>query len=159
MWEAIGSVLTNENAIAVLAFIMAAVLVVAFFAKIGLINVRTKSVRIGKDEKERAIIRRQIEWAHVYIMSLESKLIGNKKDDYFAKYILERVYDEVVKWVTFNHVATTGMYVEIKQEEVCALVYSFNINDEYKTQEFKKRMCNWTREVIERLVQIRELYQ
>ena len=81
-----------------------------------------------------------------------------KYNGYFTKYILERVYDKVVEWITFNHLTLKNEYIEIKQEEICSLIYGLGIGEEYKTPEFKKRICNWTREVIEHLVQIREVY-
>lgn len=158
MWETLGKVLTSPNAWGVLVFAAAVVAAAVFAVKSGAVAVRTKSLRIGGDERERAIIRQQTEWAHVFIMSLESKVTADTDRGYFAKYILESVYDKVVEWITFNHITTNSAYIEIKQEQICALVYSNGVKEQFKTKEFKQRMCGWTRELIERLVQIREVY-
>ena len=33
------------------------------------------------------------------------------------------------------------------------------VDDDFKTPEFKRRMDNWVRELIEQLVQVKEIYQ
>ena len=161
MWEAIEKILVSSNAITVLVFLVIMMIVLAILAKTHVITIQTSAVKIGGDEKERNIIRQQVEWARVYIMSLEAKIATMKSDydEYFTKYILERVYDEVVDWITFNHLNLSSAYIEIKQEKVCALVYSLNVEERFKTKEFKQRMYGWIREIIERLVQIREVFK
>lgn len=160
MWDAIKGVLTDTNAWQVLLFLVFLVVIVIIAGKKGLLSVKAKGIRLGTDENERNIIRQQIQWSHLYIMSLRSKFKADetKYNGYFTKYILERVYDKVVEWITFNHLTIKNEYIEIKQEEICSLIYGLGIGEEYKTPEFKKRICNWTREVIEHLVQIREVY-
>lgn len=159
MWDAIKGVLTDTNTWQVLLFLVFLVVIVIIAGKKGLLSVKAIGIRLGTDETERNIIRQQTEWAYLYIMSLQSKIETNGDyNGYFTKYILERIYDKTVEWITFNHLHTKNAYIEIKQEEVCALVYSLGVKDEFKTPEFKKRMCNWVRELIEHLVQIREIY-
>lgn len=159
MWDAIKGVLTDTNTWQVLLFLVFMVTVIIIAGKKGLLSVKAKGIRLGTDETERNIIRQQTEWAYLYIMSLQSKIeTDGAYNGYFTKYILERIYDKTVAWITFNHLHTKNAYIEIKQEEVCALVYSLGVKDEFKTPEFKKRMCNWVRELIEHLVQIREIY-
>lgn len=159
MWDAIKGVLTDTNTWQVLLFLVFLVVIVIIAGKKGLLSVKAKGIRLGTDETERNIIRQQTEWAYLYIMSLQSKIeTDGTYNGYFTKYILERIYDKTVEWITFNHLHTKNAYIEIKQEEVCALVYSLGVKDEFKTPEFKKRMCNWVRELIEHLVQIREIY-
>lgn len=159
MWEAIGQVLTSGNAWQTLIFLAAIVIFAVLLVKSGAVAVRTKHIRIGKAEKEREIIRRQVEAAHDFIMGLGGKIPPTSKyGGYFTKYILERVYDKVIEWVMFNHISDAPMYVHDKQEAICNLVYMFSIGDEYKTPEFKNRMCNWTAELIARLVRTREIY-
>ena len=159
MWESISKVLTSENAWQVLIFLGIAVFIFVLLVNGGVIAIKTKHFRAGQAEKEREIIRRQVESAHDFIMSIEGKIPENPKyGGYFIKYILERVYDKVIELVMFNHISNTPMYVQDKQDTVCNLVYTFDIGDEFKTPEFKKRMCNWTQELIVKLVQTRELY-
>ena len=159
MWEAISQVLTSANALEVLIFLVAIVIFAIVLVKSGTVAINTKHLRIGQAEKEREIIRRQVEAAHDFIMSIEGKIPEKPEyGGYFTKYILERVYDKVIEWVMFNHITDTPMYVQDKQATICNLVYTFSISEEYKTPEFKNRMCNWTSELITRLVRTREIY-
>ena len=159
MWEAISQVLTSANALGVLIFLAVIVIFAIVLVKSGTIAINTKHLRIGQAEKEREIIRRQVEAAHDFIMSIEGKINSDTShyNGYFTKFILERIYDKAIEWVMFNHISNTPMYVQDKQDTVCNLVYTFDIGDEFKTPEFKKRMCNWTQELIVKLVQTREL--
>lgn len=160
MWEAISQVLTSANALEVLIFLAVIVIFAIVLVKSGTVAINTKHLRIGQAEKEREIIRRQVEAAHDFIMSIEGKINSDTShyNGYFTKFILERVYDKVIEWIIFNHISNTPMYVQNKQDTVCNLVYTFDIGDDFKTPEFKKRMCNWTQELIAKLVQTRELY-
>lgn len=160
MWESISAVLTSANALEVLIFLAVIVIFAIVLVKSGMVAINTKHLRIGQAEKEREIIRRQVEAAHDFIMSIEGKINSDTShyNGYFTKFILERIYDKAIEWVMFNHISNTPMYVQDKQDTVCNLVYTFDIGDEFKTPEFKKRMCNWTQELIAKLVQTRELY-
>lgn len=160
MWEAVSGVLQSGNAVIVLFFLAAVIVFAALLVATGRVSVKTKHVRIGNAEKEREIIRRQVEAAHEFILSIDGKINADtaKCNGYYVKYILERVYDKVIEWIMFNHIASTPMYIQDKQDTICNLVYMFAIGDEFKTPEFKKRMCAWTAELIIRLVQIRGLY-
>ena len=160
MWEAIGGVLQSPNAGKVLFFLSAVLIFSAGLIVSGRVTIKTRHIRIGRAEQEREIIRRQVEAAHEFILSIEGKIDADTTEynGYFTKYILERVYDKVIEWVMFNHVSNSPMYVQDKQDSICNLVYTFAVKDEFKTPEFKKRMCAWTQELITRLVQIREIY-
>lgn len=160
MWEAISTVLISANAWQVLTFLAIEVFIFVVLVKGGVLAIKTKHFRIGQAETEREIIRRQVEAAHDFIMSIEGKINADTShyNGYFTKFILERVYDKAIEWIMFNHISNTPMYVQDKQDTVCNLVYTFDIGDEFKTPEFKKRMCNWTQELIAKLVQTRELY-
>ena len=160
MWETISTVLTSANAWQVLIFLAIAVFIFVILVKGGVIAIKTKHFRIGQAEIERETIRRQVEAAHDFIMSIEGKINADTShyNGYFIKFILERVYDKAIEWILFNHISNTPMYVQDKQDTVCNLVYTFDIGDDFKTPEFKKRMCNWTQELIAKLVQTRELY-
>lgn len=160
MWQAISEVLTSGNALQVLIFLAVVITLFILLVKSGIVAIKTKHLQIGKIEKEREIIRRQVEAAHNFIMSIEGKINADttKCNSFFIKYILERVYDKVIEWVIFNHISNSPMYIQDKQETICNLVYRFPIGDTFKTPEFKKRMQNWTAELIARLVQTREIY-
>ena len=89
MWKAISEVLTSGNSLQVLIFLSAILLVFVMFVKNGIVAIKTKHFRIGQAEKEREIIRRQVETAHDFIMSIEGKIEieANQCNKYFTKYV------------------------------------------------------------------------
>ena len=90
MWETISTVLTSANAWQVLIFLEIAVFIFVLLVKGGVIAIKTKHFRVGQAEEEREIIRRQVEAAHDFIMSIEGKIPENPKyGGYFTKFILE----------------------------------------------------------------------
>ena len=161
MWETIKDVLTSGNAWFVLIFLVVVIVIGLILGRIGLIKVNTKHVQIGNKQTQRELVRRQVETAYTFVMSLEGKIIteGSMYDRYLTKYILERVYDKVIEWIIFNHITTNQLYVQDKQENIENLVYTMVVDDDFKTPEFKRRMDNWVRELIEQLVQVKEIYQ
>ena len=160
MWKAISEILTSGNALQVLIFLSVIISIFVILVKNDIVAIKTKHLRIGQAEREREIIRRQVEAAHDFIMSIEGKIDTdtNQCNRYFTKYILERVYDKVIEWIMFNNISNSPMYIQDKQETICNLIYTFPIGSTFKTPEFKKRMQNWTQELIARLVQMREIY-
>jgi len=160
MWQAISEVLTSGNALGILVFLALGIALFVVLVRSGILAIKTKHIRIGQVEREREIIRRQVETAHDFIMSIEGKINAdtNQYDRYFTKYVLERAYDKVIEWIMFNNIRNSPMYVQDKQETICNLIYTFPIGEDFKTPEFKKRMHNWVSELIARLVQTREIY-
>lgn len=162
MWEMIKDVLNGANAVFILGFILIIVVFSVVLIKKGYIRIQTKAVKIGdSSEQERMILQQQIDQARVYIMSLESKILLIKPaspHSYFTKYILEQVFDEVVQWITFNHITDSTAYIHVKQLKVSSLVYSLGPSEEFKTKEFKTRMDNWVEELIKMLLDIRKVY-
>ncbi|MBP5422623.1 MAG: hypothetical protein J6Y78_09300 [Paludibacteraceae bacterium] len=164
MWEFLSEFLTKDNGFIILlllVFVITILVIIGLAIKNGHIHLNIKGMKIGTDEAERNIIRRQVEWTHLYIMSLRAKIDCDESryGGYLTKYILERCFDKIVEWITFNHISKNSAYVDIKQEEICALVYGLGVADQFKTPEFRERMCKWTKEVIEHLITIREVYQ
>ena len=164
MWEAIAAILTSSNGLQTLFILVLILLLFIITIKTGMIKVKTKYVNIGMTEsdKERTILREQIDWVHTYIQGLEGKVrqvgIELRYGGYFTKYILELVYDEIVRWITFNHISADEAYVTAKTKKLISLVYAQEVQKEFMTNEFKARMERWIREVIEQLVDIRRLY-
>lgn len=160
MWEAISNVLTSPNAREIMHTLVIVLVAAIVLVKTGAVTVRTKHVRIGRAEAEREVIRRQVEAAHDFIMSIEGKIKADttQYNGYFTKYILERVYDKAIEWIMFNHITNSTLYVQDKQDTICNLIYTFDVAEDFKTPEFKKRMCNWVAELIDRLIKTREIY-
>ncbi len=160
------NILTSQNGTSILLTIIVLALVFLILVKTGLIKIRTKYMHIGTEtriaaENEREIVRRQASFARIFISSLEGKINADTSEynGYFTKYILERVYDEVIEWIHFNHLCNDEKYISVKEKMLCALVYSLGVKPEFKTPEFERRMCAWTREIISELVNIRETYK
>ena len=141
MWETIGNVLTSPNALVVLIFVFLFVVALYIMSKKGIVAVRNQS-----------------QFAYLYIMAIEGKLNNSGESNYYLKWILEKCYDKVVDWITYNHISDTSMYIEIKKEEIKNLIYSLQINEEYKTPEFKQRMEGWVEELILNLLKVRKEY-
>lgn len=159
MWDFIKAVSTSVYIIPVLIFTLIVLLTVILLIKKGLISVNTKAVRVGTSESERAIIRQQIEWVHLHCDSLEKSLPHPQNYDIWrGKYILERMYDEIVDWITFNHICTSEGYISIKQERIWATIQSLVRKEEFSSPEFKEFIYKDTEYIIRRLVHIRQVY-
>ena len=162
MWETISNVLNGKNAIPVIIFAVVAFILFGILVKKGIISINRGGVRIGTDERELTIVRNQSQWAYLYIMSIKGKVLPEKPTEIqllIAENILEKVYDNVVNWITYNHINSANTYIEIKQSEIKCLVYSQDkLEEEYKTQEFANRMEGWVKELILNLIQIRKEY-
>ena len=160
MWEAIKDILTSANAWFIVAFLVMLVILIVVLVKHGNVSINTKHFKLGKAD-EREIIRRQVERAKEFVMSIYGKITEDEMDinEYFIKYILERVYDKTIEWIMFNHITDNRIYIEDKQDSICNLIYTFPIKDKYKTPEFNQRMRKWTEELIHQLIQVKQLYK
>ena len=159
MWDAISSVLNGSNSVFVMLFIMILVMWFSIMAKNGSFRVRIKGLKIGSEELERKIIRQQSDWVKLYLDGMEARLPHPEGyDTWRSKYILERIYDEILTWITYNHISTDDIYIGIKQNRVINLVNSLTIKKEYQTDEFRKVIKDEMAFVITKLVEIRKLY-
>ena len=68
------------------------------------------------------------------------------------------MYDEILTWITYNHITTNDSYVEIKQNKLIFLITSLTVKKDYQTEEFNDIIRKETKFIISKLVQIRELY-
>lgn len=154
--------LNGSNAIPVIIFLVFFVVVIVVLSKKGIISINKGGVRIGADENERTIIRNQSQSAYLFVMSIKGKVLPEnptKEQRLITELVLERVYDNVVNWINYNHINSANSYIEIKQSEIKCLVYSQDhLEEEYKTEEFAKRMDGWVKELILNLIQIRKEY-
>ena len=159
MWESIKDIATSPSLIPILVFVLIVMGIVILLIKKGLISIDTKGIKVGTSESERSIIRQQIEWVHLHCDSLEKSLPHPQNYDIWrGKYILERMYDEVVDWITFNHICTSEGYISIKQERIWATIQSLVRKEEFSSPEFKEFIYKDTEYIIRRLVHIRQVY-
>lgn len=159
MWETIKAVLTSDNVITILIFLVILILLVAILAKKGIFQFNGKGVQIGGDEDERAIIRQQTEWSQLFISSLRQLPIFENSDTYHTLYVLEKAFDEVLSWIVFNHISDSENYISIKQEKVWNLIQTLVMDKKFTTEEFKAVVFENTEVLIKRLVYIRKNYR
>lgn len=167
--EQLAKILTSPEFLNSIPNVLLLLFVVGVAAKLGLLRIKTDHIQIGNtvaaSDIERTIIREQCDFTHTFLMGLVNKIEAATDDGkllyngWFTKCILEVVYDEFVKWITFNHITDDEAYVHTKQEKIKALVYSMGVRKEFKTHEFAERMDKWVLEVITELVRIRKLYK
>jgi hypothetical protein len=158
-WEKIIEILTAPNSIFFLIFLLVVIIFLAVLGKKGILMFDIKGIKLGYSEQERTIIRQQSEWAKLYCDSMEPRLPHPEGYDVWrSKYILECVYDEIMTWITYNHITMNESYVEIKQNKLVFLINSLTIKDEYHSEEFNDMVRKETKFIISKLVQIRELY-
>ncbi len=160
MWETISNILTSPNAFVVLIFLAFVAVILFILVKSGVLKISTSAVQLGSGDIERNIIRQQLDYVSLHLNGLEAKL--DKPDDYneyLGKLIIEKVFDEYVNWITFNHINKSPAYVEIKQERVVSLIRQYTIKDEFRSEEFEELIRKDTKEVIEALIRIREVYK
>ena len=160
-WDAAKELISSPNAWMFLVVFLLVFFLIGKMAKAGLISFKGKGIRLGSDEKELTIVRNQTQWAYLFLMSLKGKLLEMEdpvRSDYFVDVVLEKIYDKVVEWITYNHINDKQTYIEIKQSEVRCIVYSLPIQEQYKTSEFEIRMNAWVKEIILNLISIRKEY-
>ena len=116
---------------------------------------------MGSESRERDIIRQQIEWVHIYLKGIEGQIEVDttKYNGYFTKYIIEMVFDEILNWITFNHINLESEYISIKQDKIRSLVLSMDVRPQYKTDEFMRQIDEWVDIIIRKLVTIRKVYK
>lgn len=160
MWEAISQILTSANAIIVLIFIIVILVMLIVLGKAGLLSLNSKFIKFGMaQEKERRVIREQVEWAHLHCQSMEQNIPKLKDSNpWRSKYIIERIYDEVVSWITFNHLSADTEYIEIKQDKIVNLIHGLMSNQVYRDEKFVKYLRDNVKVMIEKLRAIRDLY-
>lgn len=166
MWEFFTASVNGGNG-AYIVLVVALVCVYAgFLIYRGKLGISTNHIQIGGESRdsyyERTIVRNQIIAAHDFCRSLEGKVAEVSGElaygGWFTKYILERVYDKVIEWITFNHIEKSDGYIECKQREIKNLVYSFPVKEQFKSPEFEERMDKWVAEMIDQLLDIRMVY-
>lgn len=160
MWDTINNALSGNNSIAILVFALLVIIIVTMLVKGNYVKVDTSVVKIGANEQERSVLRQQSEWTYQYVSGLYGQILTIfphlNKDK--TKYILECIYDEIIVWIMFNHITRSDMYVMVKQEKLISIVSGMDVDPAILSDEFKKKMNTWTKEIINRLVDIREYY-
>lgn len=162
MWQAITDIMTSQNAIPTILICFFIILLGVVLVRNGLLSIKTKYVQFGVvvREDEREIIRRQMEWIKIHLDGLEGTLPKDENYDvYRGKFILEKVFDEYMEWITFNSMSMDSEYVASKQDIIVSLVWSLTDKKEFRTKKFKEFLEEDTKNSIGKLIQIRHIYQ
>ena len=158
MWQAIEKILLSDNSAIVLFFLVIIILLLAHFSKKGVFKWHTERLIIGASENERAIIRQQVEWAELEIESLASMEIFSHVDEWRTKYILEKMFDEILQWIIFNHIKDSPEYISIKQEKIWNMTQTLVVREEFRSDEFKDFIYKEVDKIIKRLIFLRRQY-
>lgn len=161
MWSALQGILTSDNFWKTTIGIVALVILFAVFVKKGLISFKGHGLKVGyPDEEERTIIRTQIQWCEADVESMLREIINNSMEAndniYKACYTVEKVLDELVKIVIFNHITLEPQYIKLKQDLIWSTVSKINPEPVWDKLEpiVKERVEN----AIRNLYEIRHYY-
>lgn len=160
MWQSIRDVLTSPNATIILCFILFVLLIGIIMSKSGLMTIYTSAVQIGTADKERNILRQQIDYIRLHCQSLENSMVKPEGyDGWRGKFIISRAAEEYIDWVTFNHISSASGYIDVKTEKMVDLINSLTVKEEFKTEEFQEFIRKDVRDTIQKLIQIRNIYK
>ncbi len=157
MWETIQE---TSKSIPTLVFVLLIVIIAVLLIKGNYLKIRTSHVKVGTDEQERTILREQIEWTYQYVQGLYGVIMEKYPDldRIKTRLVLERVYDEIINWISFNHISLSDTYYTVKCEKLQGVVLQMNVSECIRSDEFKQQMNKWARIIITRLVEIRKYY-
>ena len=165
--EALSTIFTNKEFLTSIPLVVLLIAAVAIISKMLHVKVHTKHFTIGHEHVasvyERKILQEQCDFAHDYITGLVDEFESAAKNNvlqyggWFAKYILEIIYDEVVCWIMYNHMSEDEAYISVKQSKIRAIFSTFDVLPELKTPEFYASLDNWIKDVICELVRIRNI--
>lgn len=164
MWEALGNVFTSPSGWQVLLTIVVIILMIIFMAKAGVLKVHTRFVSVGESydagkKINQIVVRRQIEFAEAFCTNLLADIYQLYPEQAYGGWktrcILEQVYDEIVRWISFNHITNDDIYINNKVIIIRALVMKNEPADYFKTKEFEEKISGWVVTVVKQLVTIR----
>lgn len=162
MWQAIQNILTDGNFLKSVVGIGMLVALLAFLAKKGIVSFKGKGLKVGhSDEEERIIIRTQIQWCEADVESMLREIVNNSMEEgdniYKACYTVEKVLDELVKIVIFNHITLEPQYIKLKQDLIWSTVSKINPEPVWDKLEplIRERVEN----AIRNLYEIRQYYK
>ena len=159
MWESIQNILTSGNFLKSVIGLSILVILLAVLAKKGLVSFKGKGLKVGNSDIERTIIRNQIMYCKTEISDFYSKIPNFEgRDDWRLRYIMEKCLDVLVDAVSLNHITIEPVYIELKCRAVWDEVIQNAGNTSILTDDFKKVVYDETKQIIEKLVEIREFY-
>lgn len=123
-------------------------------------SINTQHLRLGAQEDERAIMRRQLEYVKAYVHSSVREFPqGLDLNPVRTENILHELIDIFEDMIVFNHIRDDHMYIRIKQDIIYNKVLAITDHQFFTTPEFRT-WCDTTAEkIIKQLVNIRSTYK
>lgn len=164
MWEALKEILTSSNAVGVLlilGFLVIVLIVIAVvLIKGNYFQIHTQALSVGYQDKERNIIRQQLNYVWLHLEETEANLPKDEDyDEQLGQRIILTVYKEYTDWISFNHLSRSEAYIQVKQNSLVALINKMTVNERYKGEDFKQYIRDDTKETIIELLRIREAFK
>ena len=157
--EAVQTILTSPNSIVVLGATLLLVIIVTILVKKGLISLDLKGVKVGIAENERKIMRYQMEYCSLICTTfIDQQKLPQGIDAYHVKWVNELLYDEMIKWIAYNHISDDLFYITNKQEIIWAIIVAHTENAFFHSDELKKVVFDEVEDIIKHLVEIRKFY-
>lgn len=151
--------INSSNAIPIIIIAILLVVIIAILAKKGIVSFKGKGLTVGNNETERTIIRNQIMFVNTEISDFYSKIpFFDGRDEWRLKFIMEKCLDVFVDAISLNHITLEPMYVELKCRAVWDEVLQNSDNPTILSDDFKKTIYDETKNIIEKLISIREYY-
>lgn len=156
-WDVLLAIVTSKAFIPSIIFVIGLVVVAIIGVKQGWFKFKGKGITIGEDENERRIIRQQMEYCHTKCDSLISYL-PKGLDYYRCLYVISRFEDFLQQIIIYNHIKNDTEYIQLKYEMAYSLILKKTDNEYFRSEEFKKWFYDLVREIIDRLMTIRQTY-
>ena len=106
-------------------------------------------------------MREQIQYAHYVCMSSAQYVIrtddAENVDPIHVDSIMEKVYDEFIQWIIFNHISTDEIYVSNKLKKIYFIIDTCVPPDRDYTV-YNEYIDKIVKETIIELVRIRQVY-
>lgn len=153
----VSSLLNGQNGVFILLSILLIFFIIIILLKKGFIKVKTNHVEIGKvEDKERSLLRQQIEYAESACYGMKYKLPKDLGlEEYRTKYIIEKVYDEFIKIILFNHLSLDKGYIKTKQEIIRNVIWKRTEIDYFASPEFIEMLFGFVEGLIKDLYNMR----
>ena len=143
----------NPVAIIVVAvLVFALVFMIIKAAKKGLFSFSKGGISIGIADREREILKTQLDKAESAISGFYNKM-GYKRDDYLKLYIMSEVEDLLYKAIAVNHINMSPTYISLKQDAVWSVICQHT--NENLSEEFHRQVNEALEKLIRELVDIR----
>lgn len=159
MWHAIETIFTSQNALSSILFLTVCAIGGVVIVKSGMLQIHTSAIQISSADKERGVIKQQLDYVLMHLNSIEANLDKPKGyNEYLGRFIIEKAYDKYVQWIVINHISRSERYIKLKQDELVEVISQYTQKEEFKAPEFEAFIRDDTKQTLLALLEIREVY-